>query len=58
MSSTNPYKKGDRLSFKRGDSWLTGTVVKTKLARCFIRVDGEFDFRVFVENYHNCKPAK
>ena len=42
-----------------GEGWLTGTVVRTKLARCLIRVDDVFgDSRVFVENYHDCRAGE
>ena len=47
----NPYKPGDVVRIKRGEGWLTGTVIKTVLARCHIQI-GE---RVFVENWHECK---
>ncbi len=52
--SSNPYKPGDFLSIQRGTGWLTGEVVKVVLARCHIQIDG----RVFVEDYHNCRPMK
>lgn len=47
----NPYKVGDTVSIKRGYFWITGTIIKTVLARCHIKI-GE---RVFVENYQHCK---
>jgi len=52
--TTNPYKPGDTLSIKRGEGWITGTVVTTVLARCYILIDG----KVFVENYHDCRSAQ
>lgn len=52
-TSNNPYKPGDTVSIRRGEGWLTGTVIKTILARCHIRIDG----RVFVEDYHDCRRA-
>lgn len=51
MSSKNPIKVGNTVSIKRGDGWLTGTVVKTVLARCHIDIDG----KVFVEDWHTCR---
>ncbi len=49
--SNNPYKPGDVLSIQRGEGWITGTVVKTVLARCHIEIDD----KVFVEDYHKCR---
>ena len=54
MSSTNPYKKGDKVSIKRGAGWLTGIVIKSILARVHILADG----KVFVEDWHDCKGEK
>jgi hypothetical protein len=50
-TSDNPYKKGDTVRIERGAGWLTGTVVKTILARVHIQIDD----RVFVEDWHSCK---
>lgn len=49
--SDNPFKVRQVVSIKRGDGWLTGTIVKVVLARCHINIDG----KVFVEDWHNCK---
>ena len=54
MSSTNPFVVGDTVSIKRGAGRLTGTVVKTILARVHIQIDD----KVFVEDWHNCKRRK
>lgn len=51
MSSVNPFRPGDAVSIKRGASWLTGTVVKTILARVHIQIDS----KVYVEDWHDCK---
>ncbi len=51
MSSVNPFKKGDTVRIERGAGWLTGTVVKTILARVHIDIDGN----VFVEDWHRCE---
>lgn len=51
--SNNPYRPGDRVAIPRGEGWLTGTVVKTVLARTFVQVDD----RVFVDDYHFVKAA-
>ncbi len=51
MSSVNPYKKGDTVRIERGAGWLTGTVVKTILARVHIQIDD----KIFVEDWHDCK---
>ena len=37
--SNNPYRIGDRVKVKRGEYWLRGTVVNTKLARVFVDLD-------------------
>ncbi len=54
MSSRNPFKVGDPVRIKRGAGWLTGTVIKTVLARVHIQIDK----RVFVEDWHDCKKEK
>lgn len=54
MSSVNPFAVGDTISIKRGAGWLTGTVIKTVLARVHIQIDA----RVFVEDWHTCKRRK
>ena len=51
MSSTNPFRAGDVVRIQRGDGWLTGTVVKTILARVHIQIED----RVYVEDWHTCK---
>ena len=51
MSSVNPFRKGDTVSIKRGAGWLTGTVIKTVLARVHIQIED----KVFVEDWHDCK---
>lgn len=50
-TSDNPYKKGDTVRIERGAGWLTGTVVKTILARVHIQIED----RVFVEDWHTCE---
>lgn len=50
-TSNNPYRKGDKVRIERGPGWLSGTVIKTILARVHILIDG----RVFVEDWHDCK---
>jgi hypothetical protein len=50
-TSKNPFKVGHVVKIKRGDGWLTGTVVKTILARVHIQIDG----KVFVEDWHDCR---
>ncbi len=54
MSSTNPFRKGDPVSIKRGAGWITGTVVRTILARVHIEIDD----RVYVEDWHQCRKEK
>lgn len=49
--SDNPFKVGETVSIKRGAGWLTGTVIKTILARVHIQIDD----RVFVEDWHDCE---
>ena len=49
--SNNPYRKGDKVSIKRGAGWLDGIVIKTILARVHILIDG----MVFVEDWHDVK---
>ncbi len=49
--SKNPFKVGSTVKIKRGDGWLEGTVVKTVLARCHIKIGD----RVFVEDWHDCR---
>ncbi len=49
--SDNPFRVGETVSIKRGDVWLTGTVIKTILARVHIQIDD----RVYVEDWHDCK---
>lgn len=51
MSSVNPFKPGDTVSIKRGAGSLTGTVIKTILARVHIQIDD----MVYVEDWHECK---
>ena len=53
MSSKNPFKPGDVVRIKRGDGWLAGTVIKTVLARCHIKIGD----KVFVEDWHLVKRA-
>lgn len=50
-TSNNPYRKGDTVRIERGAGWLTGTVVKTILARVHIQIGD----RIFVEDWHDCK---
>jgi len=50
-TSNNPYRKGDTVSIERGAGWLTGTVIKTILARVHIQIDD----KVYVEDWHDCK---
>lgn len=54
-TSSNPFKQGDTVHFKRGAGYLNGTVQKTVLARCHILELGEAPRRVFVEDYHHVK---
>lgn len=49
--SDNPFKVGETVSIQRGAGWLTGTVIKTILARVHIQIGD----RVFVEDWHDCK---
>jgi len=49
--SDNPFKVGETVSIKRGVGWLTGTVIKTILARVHIQIDD----KVYVEDWHECK---
>ena len=49
--SDNPFKVGETVSIQRGVGWLTGTVIKTILARVHIQIDD----RVYVEDWHDCK---
>ena len=49
--SDNPFRVGETVSIKRGDVWLTGTVIKTILARVHIQIDD----KVYVEDWHTCK---
>jgi len=51
VSSVNPFRVGDTVSIKRGVGWLTGTVIKTILARVHIQIDD----KVYVEDWHECK---
>jgi len=51
MSSINPFRKGDAVSIQRGAGWITGTVIKTILARVHIQIDD----KVYVEDWHDCK---
>lgn len=53
MSSVNPFKPGDTVRIKRGAGWLTGTVVKTILARVHIQIED----RVYVEDWHSVERA-
>ncbi len=50
-TSNNPYRKGDTVSIERGAGWLTGTVIKTILARVHIQIED----KVYVEDWHDCK---
>jgi hypothetical protein len=49
--SDNPFKVGETVSIQRGAGWLTGTVIKTILARVHIQIDA----KVYVEDWHTCK---
>lgn len=51
MSSVNPFKAGDVVRIERGTGWLTGTVVRTILARVHIQIEA----KVYVEDWHDCK---
>ena len=52
-STNNPYEEYDAVEVKRGDSWLSGTVIKTVLARCHVMLDDSM--RVVVEDYHDLR---
>ena len=49
--SDNPFKVGETVSIERGVGCLTGTVIKTILARVHIQIDD----KVYVEDWHTCK---
>ena len=53
-TSKNPFRVGDPIAIQRGEGWITGTVVKTVLARCFVKIGD----RVFVDDYHDWRRAK
>lgn len=55
-TSNNPYEDGDRVEVKRGDGWLSGTVVKTVLARCHVVLDDSF--MTVVDDYHDIRREK
>ena len=54
MSSTNPFKPGDTVSIQRGAGRLSGTVVRTILARVHIQIED----KVYVEDWHTCRRRK
>jgi hypothetical protein len=54
VSSTNPFKPGDTVSIQRGAGRLSGTVVRTILARVHIQIDD----KVYVEDWHDCRRRK
>jgi hypothetical protein len=54
MSSRNPFKSGDTVSIERGAGRLSGTVIKTVLARVHIQIED----RVYVEDWHSCRRRK
>jgi hypothetical protein len=54
VSSVNPFKPGDTVSIERGAGRLSGTVVKTILARVHIQIED----RVYVEDWHTCRRRK
>ena len=53
MAASNPFEEHDRVLVKRGDSWISGTVVKTVLARCHIMLDDSF--MIVVDDYHDMR---
>lgn len=52
-SAQNPYEEYDAVEVKRGESWLSGTVVKTVLARCHVMLDDSM--MIVVDDYHDIR---
>lgn len=54
-ASNNPFDTGDRVEVSRGAGRLAGTVVKTVLARCHVKLDD--NGLIVVDDYHDIRRA-